>query len=164
MTDDLISRQAAIEAVHKVIFEFFDPCGDDEETPFTEKDKLLLKVNKAISNGIKSLPTAEPDMARAIATIIENEQDMRIIERNAEPRWTPVTERLPEHFGRYLVTFVPDAGELWTKVEFAMFSDLMGLKKEPIFWNGSVGKADFENVTKNVTAWMPLPEPWKGEE
>ena len=77
--------------------------------------------------------------------------------------WIPVTERLPEHFGRYLVTFVPDAGELWTKVEFAMFSDLMGLKKEPIFWNGNVGKSDFENVTKNVTAWMPLPEPWKGE-
>ena len=82
----------------------------------------------------------------------------------AEPRWIPLTERLPEHFGRYLVTIVPDAGELWTKVDFAMFSDLMGIIKEPIFWNGSVGKTDFENVTKNVTAWMPLPTPWKGEE
>ncbi|MBQ6035754.1 MAG: DUF551 domain-containing protein [Lachnospiraceae bacterium] len=81
----------------------------------------------------------------------------------AEPQWIPVTERLPEHFGRYLVTIVPDAGELWTKVDFAMFSDLMGIIKEPIFWNGSVGKVDFENVTKNVTAWMPMPTPWKGE-
>ena len=87
----------------------------------------------------------------------------RMPSAQSEHRWIPVTERLPEHFGRYLVTFVPDAGELWTKVDFAMFSDLMGIIKEPIFWNGNVGKADFENVTKNVTAWMPLPEPWKGE-
>lgn len=30
-------------------------------------------------------PSAQPDIARDIATIIENEQDMRVIARNAQP-------------------------------------------------------------------------------
>jgi len=44
-----------IDIVHKTIYGFFDVCGDDEETPMTDKDKLLLKVNKAICNNIKTL-------------------------------------------------------------------------------------------------------------
>ena len=68
--DDLISRQAAIDLIHKTIYGFFDVVDDESEEPINEKDKLLLEVNKAISNGIKELPTS--------------------------PRWTPVSEGLPK--------------------------------------------------------------------
>jgi len=44
-----------IDIVHKTIYGFFDVCGDDEETPMTDKDKMLLKVNKALCNNIKAL-------------------------------------------------------------------------------------------------------------
>ena len=59
--DDLISRQAAIDAIHGAIFDFFDICDDDEESPMTYKDEQLLEINKAISGRIKQLPSAQPE-------------------------------------------------------------------------------------------------------
>ena len=44
-----------LDVIHKTIYQFFDVCGDDEETPISDKDKLLLEVNKAICNNIKAL-------------------------------------------------------------------------------------------------------------
>lgn len=81
----------------------------------------------------------------------------------AVPRWIPVTKKLPDKFGRVLVTLVPDAGTLWVEVIIARYSDLMGIAK-PCFWVGNVGKNDFENISKQVIAWMPLPEPYREEQ
>ncbi len=77
--------------------------------------------------------------------------------------WIPCSERLPEKYGQYLVTFIPSAGTLWTRVLIARYSDLMGIAK-PNFHIGNVGKNDFANITEQVTAWMPLPEPYKPKE
>lgn len=88
--------------------------------------------------------------------------DMAIDALKAEPQWIPCRERLPEKYGQYLVTFIPSAGTLWTCVLIARYSDLMGIAK-PSFHIGNVGKNDFANITEQVTAWMPLPEPWRGE-
>ena len=60
--NDLISRQAAITEIHKSVFEFFDICDGDEESPMTLKDKQLLEINKAISTRIKNLPSAQPEL------------------------------------------------------------------------------------------------------
>ena len=77
-------------------------------------------------------------------------------------RWTPCSERMPEESGRYLVTRGLNAcGELWNRVYIINYSDLMGLKSERIWWDGNVGKSDFERID-DVVAWMPLPKPWKG--
>ena len=81
----------------------------------------------------------------------------------AAQRWIPVSERLPENSGRYLVTRGHNAcGALWNRVYIVNYSDLMRLKTEKIFWQGNVGKSDFEALF-DVTAWMPLPEPHKEE-
>ena len=45
----------ALDVIHKTIYQFFDVCGDDEEVPISDKDKLLLEVNKAICNNLKAL-------------------------------------------------------------------------------------------------------------
>lgn len=79
--DDLISRQAAIDAVHKSIFDFFDICDDDEESPMTYEDEKLLEINKAITLRIKQLPSAQ-----------------------TEPQWIPVSERLPEEGKMVLIS------------------------------------------------------------
>lgn len=63
---DLISRQAAIEAVHKSIFDFFDICDDDEESSMTYKNELLLELNKAITTQIKAVASAQPIEAEPI--------------------------------------------------------------------------------------------------
>ena len=59
------------------------------------------------------------------------------------PHWIPVTERLPEKEGRYLVTN-SKIGAWHVDVDF--YRPYMG------GWMYDQG----------VTAWMPLPEPYKG--
>lgn len=44
-----------LNVIHNTIYQFFDVCGDDEEVPMSDKDKLLLEVNKAICNNLKTL-------------------------------------------------------------------------------------------------------------
>lgn len=57
--NDLVSRKRVLDSIHASIYEFFDVCGDDEEIPMSEKDKLLLEVNKKICNRIKDLPSTQ---------------------------------------------------------------------------------------------------------
>ncbi len=42
-----------IDIIHNTIYQIFDVCSDEEEVPMSDKDKLLLKVNKAICNNLK---------------------------------------------------------------------------------------------------------------
>jgi len=44
-----------LKIVHDTIYQFFDVCDDEEEIPMSDKDKLLLEVNKAICNNLKAL-------------------------------------------------------------------------------------------------------------
>lgn len=82
---------------------------------------------------------------------------------DAVPQWIPCSERLPEESGRYLVTRGLNAcGSLWNRSYIANYSDLMGIKSKRIWWQGNVGKSDFERLD-DVLAWMPLPKPYKEE-
>ncbi len=58
-----------------------------------------------------------------------------------EPHWIPVTERLPKEFGSYQVTT--------THGKVATY----------IFVTDSI--SSYEYWKRNVTAWMPLPKPYK---
>ena len=59
MMNDSINRQVAIDIVHKSIFDFFDICDDEEESPMTYKDEKLLELNKVITTQIKAAPYSE---------------------------------------------------------------------------------------------------------
>lgn len=60
------------------------------------------------------------------------------------PRWIPVTERLPEP---YEVVLISDKEEVY-----------VGEVGECGEW-----KTCYYEFLMDVDAWMPLPEPWKGE-
>lgn len=66
-------------------------------------------------------------------------------------RWIPVTERLPEVDGDYLVWFY-DA-KCWKVAEFNKHT----AKERYVWWFAGIDR------TKYVTHWMPLPEPPKEE-
>lgn len=75
-------------------------------------------------------------------------------------QWIPVTERLPEHDGRYLVTWLylnkKSVTTAWHGKAWWREND------EPRFY---ASEGEFGNILlRNVTAWMPLPEPYEGEE
>lgn len=67
-----------LDVVHKTICQFFDVCGDDEEVPMSDKNKLLLEVNKAICDNLKELEQ-EPFMNKACVSNKVCEHDKKAI-------------------------------------------------------------------------------------
>ena len=56
---DCISRQAVTDTVRKIILGFFS-----EDGAMTDTEKTLLRVNKAICNGVRELPSAQQEIIR----------------------------------------------------------------------------------------------------
>ena len=85
---------------------------------------------------------------------------------NPEPRWIPCSERLPEDDGEYLVWMRWDFEDepSYSIVNYDANAEAFGEWHEYFdkYTLGSLG-SDFEEI-KGVIAWMPLPEPWKGDE
>lgn len=65
------------------------------------------------------------------------------------PQWIPVTERLPGHFGTFLVAIDEAHGENRTSVDAADFDPLE--KRWSTF--------NYFCAGYRITHWMPLPEP-----
>lgn len=78
-------------------------------------------------------------------------------EPKIENRWIPVTERLPEKTSKYLVT-----------VGINFFGFGMNDEVSVAIYNIKDGwfcaEENKDTIIGDVTAWMPLPEPWKGDE
>lgn len=95
-----------------------------------------------IADELRKLPSAEPERKKG--------------------KWIPVSERLPEKDGRYLVAYWLMKDYMWMSI--AWFGEAV-MPNRPMhgryfYINGEYG----EVVWDNVLAWMPLPEPWKGED
>ena len=166
--EDAISRQAALEKAINV------PIAK----VVTEDKVIYRKI--IFADDIKNLPPItsqqkNEDIAKAFQFGLafgfgEKYDEMdRVIDEikkalTPQQEWISVSERLPQkgEYGKVLVTYVPSGGTLWTTVIIAHYSDLMGIAK-PSFHIGEVGKESFQNITKQVIAWMPLPKPYKAE-
>lgn len=75
-----------------------------------------------------------------------------------QTRWIPVSERLPKKNMECLV-----AVGKFKLTQIAMYSDLMGTIDHRIFYQGDYGHKNFDDITKYVKAWIPLPQSYKGE-
>ena len=73
------------------------------------------------------------------------------LEEYKEPRWIPVTERLP-HYGNYLVSFRTDE-----EIDIGTYDPKTGL------WTACDANGMYYVASKGleVIAWAPLPKPYK---
>ena len=137
--DDLISRQAAIDALWKALYEY----EDKTEKQFQESEDLdvgdwilhrifVQNMSDIDRQTILNLPSAQP------------------------VQWIPCSERLPEEPYGCLVT-------VWDTNPVTMdeFENIL-----PYFvgWDGEQwNDGDGEQCPFEVVAWMPLPEPFHAE-
>lgn len=109
----------------------------------------LIDVDALIEDCKRYLNTLNPDRdgneCTRIHWLIGVLENATTIE--PEPHWIPVSERLPDEYGEYLVTKHTIG---WNCEEY-ISNDIA------YFDNDGFHKAD------TVTAWMPLPKPYGGE-
>ena len=94
---------------------------------------------------------------------------------SAEPEWTSVKERLPKDNVPVNITWINRNPEPYYKsIKDVPFTATGVYFKGKWYWYSSTvkdylaeyGRAEWDEMAGciEVTAWMPLPKPWKGEE
>lgn len=75
-----------------------------------------------------------------------------------EQRWIPCSERLPEEYQYNLVTMQHANGEI-----DVVIARLVKPYSKNVPWEWESDDAEWTWSFGNGFAWMPLPEPWRGE-
>ena len=138
-----IDEDEAIKVVHKVIYDYFDMVEDDDESPITYKDKQLLEINKKITQRIKELPSAQPSSSACWGCNCP---------KMSAQQWIPVTERLPED-DRAVLVYEATYNNIFTACCEDGRWESFGIESIPRWYD--------ESPYGNITAWMPLPEPYR---
>ena len=137
---DLIDRQAVQEMVDRIgDIHPYRQIGNRES--YSQYNEAWTDAINRVDAELNSLPSADIDLSdfsdKLWAAAYERGKAEAV-------RWIPCKERLPENRLYVLVTY---------KYEY-------GLIDHGITWYGQVeGKW---NTSREVIAWMPLPEPYKG--
>lgn len=90
---------------------------------------------KAVIKDKNKLSEAMEKLAR-----LEDEEDTNVLSK-----WIPCSERLPEDNTDVIVCFYS------------------GTVTEMRYWGNGIFQGIYEHTAKTIVAWMPLPEPYKGE-
>lgn len=82
----------------------------------------------------------------------------------SEPRWIPVSEKLPEEGKKVLISIASDSydGEWNIQTTLIVSMARRDDRYNRVFWHDYNMNIIWND--KAVTAWMPLPEPYKGGE
>ena len=137
---DLIDRQTLIESLYE---------------SFVNAQEWFWSTND---------PDIKPRAESAVATFME--AILRVKQMPSVPQWIPCSERLPEEDKEVLISYRYKEGEGDTNnsyIDITSYGDAYfgGRKCGFKEWRQPF---DYFHANYEVIAWMPLPEPWKGEE
>lgn len=114
---DAISRQAAIDLCKQRLYE---TAINNSGYKCDADDVYSEMAERRISNWLNDVPSVQ-----------------------AEQKWIPCSERVPEDDNAVLITHSKGVGKAW--------------------WNGRYWTSIAVKKYKTVSAWMPLPEPYRGD-
>lgn len=100
-----------------------------------ETGDMLCKDMRKVLEEIKAIPSAEQ-----------------------ERKWIPVIEALPENNEEVLTTYIVNGNNRKRFVETASYID-----GDEGYWSSHWDEYMVRGTRKDVLAWMPLPEVWRGE-
>ena len=103
------------------------------------------------NNGCVSYWSAYLDGARRQ----KKEDELKVVD--AVPKWIPCNERLPDSYGKYIVT---SGNSVSVVVHVLCYGEAMSDNPCWFFYDSEYGYVTVDDVI----AWMPLPEPYKGKE
>lgn len=130
--------------------------GNIERWKMTREEAIeILKTDSCVDCGVGSQSSytctfdGHCDIKKAMK--------MAIKALEQEPKWIPVSERLPEEFQRVLVTIVNYNGDKVVRV--AEYYNRRGVGVFQVKENHE----QWEVGEEGLLAWMPLPKPYKAE-
>ena len=149
--DDLISRQAAIDALWKALYEYEDKTEkqfiDSEELDVADwiQHRIFVQNMSDIDRQtILGLPSAQPEDKCS-----ECDAWNKYKNYPREQQWIPCSEP-PKESGTYIVTAYDGTDKRVTFVKYQKTLKRWDLTGARSYWH--------------ILAYKPLPEPWEGEE
>lgn len=88
------------------------------------------------------------------------EEIIEFVKERVNNEWIPCKERLPESNGKYMVTWVGVSGNIYVDILSYGYAD--DAETNPCWYNYDSEYG--ECIHHDVTAWMPLPMPYKESE
>ena len=155
MNNDLISRQAAIDALDMAIERYDEMAEEYRKKADIERNDYMDMRDDAYE-------------ARQLAQWLNELKYLREkIEQLAikpEQRWIPCSERLPERGIDVLVTRDYDGRADFNKsCRYVEVASRHG-EDDDVVWISYSDEYKMSPKNHKVIAWMPLPEPWRGEQ
>ncbi|MBQ9166923.1 MAG: DUF551 domain-containing protein [Oscillospiraceae bacterium] len=115
-------------------------------------NELVEKLRNVMPHCWSKIRKKLEDIADEIADTLESQQK-RIAELEAERRWIPVTERLPDkELWEFQKRYNQDAVEVLVMIKGAKTATTL-------YYNDEGDFCDEDDRSWLVTHWMPMPEP-----
>ncbi|MBR5878416.1 MAG: DUF551 domain-containing protein [Akkermansia sp.] len=123
------------------------------------REEAIARIELAATEMTGTLAATTEQSAAEVLQRYIDAYDMAISAMKEQPRWISVEERLPEKEGQYLVYTKWTYGNFirlcnWTPKYNGWEEHLNG---RAIWYNYDSEYGDYES--KDITHWMPLPEP-----